>query len=200
MNDAAQDQSFVCNKYKFLSWNIRSLRLRFIDVLHYVKECKPSVICLQESLKNHQQYNIRGYIKYDHDINQGLTTYIKNTVPHTLVKVSNASTPSNSFMLFKINDEHHPLNVCNTYIHTNKLNVTELPDPNQHDRIIYCGDFNARHITLDDPSKAKSNANGIRLLDFVLNNDIKIHDTPKITHILGGRLDYISRGLEDYII
>ena len=188
-------------RYSCLSWNIRSLKLRFIDVLHYVKECKPSIICLQESLKQHENYNIRGYIKYDHDINQGLTTFIKNTVPHTLVKVSNTLTPSNSFMLFKINDEHHPFHVCNTYIRTDKLNTLELPDPNSYDRIIYCGDFNARHKTLENITKAKTNKNGKMFLDFVLNNNIKIHDTPKETHILGGRLDYImSCGLENYDI
>ena len=121
MNEFVADESISHHKYSVLSWNIRSLKKRFIDVLHYVKECKPGIICLQEPLKNHKQYSIRGYTKYDHEINQGLTTYIKNTIPHSLVQVSIPSTPSNSFMLFSINDRYHPFHICNTYIQTNKL-------------------------------------------------------------------------------
>ena len=72
----------------FITWNVHSLRRRFTDILYYVKQEKPSIICLQEVLKGHEIYNIRGYTKYTHTTKQGLVTYVSNSLPHELVETS----------------------------------------------------------------------------------------------------------------
>ena len=54
-------------KLKVISWNIRSFRKRYINILHYVKKEKPHIICVQEALHGHDSLFIRGFSKYVHD-------------------------------------------------------------------------------------------------------------------------------------
>ena len=187
-------QNSEVNTYSFLCWNIRSLKKRFIDLLHFVKKNRPSVICIQEALHNTQPLNIRGYIKYEHVTTQGLVTYVKRTIPHELIECSDNSTgnQSNTYMLFKVNDLLHPYYICNVYCRTNTLDFKHLPNPAKYDSIIYMGDFNARHHSLEELSEnTRTNKNGRTLIDFCENHQVEIVETSKVTHVAGGRLDYI---------
>ena len=85
---------------KIMSWNVHSLRKRFIDILHYTRLEKPDIICLQEALHGHNKFFIRGYTKYEHDTSQGLVTYVCNNLPHEMIenspKFNNNETGSRS--------------------------------------------------------------------------------------------------------
>lgn len=168
-------------KFSFISWNIRSLKKRYIDILHYVKVNKPSVVCLQEPLTNTKPFTIRGYTKYDHPTGQGLTTYISNTTPHEFVECSDNNNVNNMYMLFKINDNEYPFYICNTYIRPNHIDTDKLPNCYTYRRIMYIGDFNARHKTLEAEAKAKTNSNEVKFLKFITYYSIRIHNTPKET-------------------
>lgn len=184
-----QGNAVTC--HTFLSWNIRSLKRRFIDLLYFVKQKRPSVICIQEALHNTQSLNIRGYIKYEHTTNQGLVTYFKKTIPHELIECSDTNNQMNTYMLFKVNDPMCPYHLCNVYSKTNTLDFEQLPSPTDYDSLIYMGDFNARHLTLEEGVRARTNKNGRTLIDFCENFQVGIVETSKTTHIAGGRLDYV---------
>ena len=184
-------------KLKVISWNIRSFRKRYINILHYVKKEKPHIICVQEALHGHDSLFIRGFSKYVHDTKQGLITFINNNVPHEFTENSPSENGGNSYMLFKINIDK-PFYMCNVYIECNKFDEGKLPHPMIYEDIIFAGDFNARHNKLSHDNCDKINHNGKKLITFISDNNMQVEGTRIPTHIKGGRLDYfIISGLKD---
>ena len=182
---------------KVLSWNIRSFRKRYIDILHYVRRDKPHIICIQEAFHKHSSLFLRGYSKYVHETKQGLITFISNKLPHEFIENSPSENCGNSYMLFKINIDKS-FYVCNVYIECDKFNEGKLPHPMIYEDILFAGDFNARHSKLSYDKDNKSNYNGKHILSFIEDNDMRVEGTKIPTHIKGGRLDYfILNGLRD---
>ena len=182
--------------FKIMSWNVHSLRRRFIDLLYSVRQEKPDAVCLQEALHGHNKFQISGYTKYEHDTQQGLVTYISNKIPHEFVENSIAlnNNDGNTYMLLKINLNNDPFYICNTYIEINKFDETKLPNPLIFEDIIFAGDINAKHVTLAPPSHPHTNTNGRRLIPFINENNMTVLGPKEGTHLRGGRLDYFIYG------
>ena len=61
-------------KFKIMSWNVHSLKKRYIDIKHYIVQENPAIVCLQEALHNHDSLTISGFTKYQHKTSHGLVT------------------------------------------------------------------------------------------------------------------------------
>ena len=179
-----------------MSWNVHSLRKRFIDILHYTRQEKPDIICLQEALHGHNKFFIRGYTKYEHNTSQGLVIYVCNNLPHEMIENSPTlnNNDGNTYMLLKVNIKDTPFYVCNTYVQTDFFDENKLPDPLIYENIIYAGDFNAKHPNFSPLTHKVTNTNGRRLHPFITQNGMNIIGENQPTHLKGGRLDYFIKG------
>ena len=169
-------------------------------MLFYIKKERPAIVCLQEVLHGHDSFQIRGYTKYSNDTKQGLVTYINNSVPHEHIEnsLSVNNNNGNTYMLFKINITDNVFYVCNTYIEKASFDETKLPNPLIFDDIIFAGDFNARHASLNKLNDNSVNFNGRKLVSFVSDFNFKTIGPNIATHKRGGRLDYfLTSGLND---
>ena len=103
-----------------MSWNVHSLRKRFIDILHYTRQEKPDIICLQEALHGHNKFFIRGYTKYEHNTSQGLVIYVCNNLPHEIIENSPTlyNNDGNTYMLLKVNIKDMLFSFKNKYHYT----------------------------------------------------------------------------------
>lgn len=175
---------------KLLQWNIRSLPLRKLDLLYYIANENPDVICLQEPFPAHSKDKlvppITGYIPHFTPNGNGLVTYVHHSIPHTLIRSS--TDLDNQYQLFRLPVNNGHLYICNTYIRGNKFRHTVLPTP-QDKSIFYVGDFNARHPQLGD-TRGRTTVNGTRLLNFVTTFDLNVQLPAHPTHFQGGYLDY----------
>ena len=177
--------------YKFLSWNIRSLRTRHLDILCYAKTHHPAVICLQETFPNNPHNKlpprISGYHAYHLPYQQGLVTYVRHSIPHKLVNSYGNKKKGLLFQLFLLKVNDNDLYVCNVYNPPNNSAQLKLPiKPN--DPIFYMGDFNAPH-TLFGGDRITHPGN--KLVDFVHQHNIQPFPTDQPTHIRGGHLDLV---------
>ena len=179
-----------------MSWNVHSLKKRYLDVLCYAKRENPSIICLQEALHDHKSFRINGYTKYEHNTRRGLVTYINNRLPHEHIRnnISLEDNGGNTYMLFKVNLKDNPFFVCNVYIASNAFDESKLPDPLIYEDIIFAGDFNAKHRSLAHPENMITNCNGRRFLQFSEENKMNILGPKLQTHLRGGRIDYFITG------
>ena len=113
-----------------ISWNVNSLKKRFVDVQQYALEKDIDVICLQETLID-DSYNPRfaGYRRYilQHDENnRGLAVYIKNNIPAYPLAVDFGDKIEN--IGIKVNLDYYSLNIVNVYVPKGDLDTNKFPD------------------------------------------------------------------------
>ena len=177
-----------------LSWNIRSLPLRYTTLSRYVIQNRPAIICLQEAFPNSRKNKrdklpprLSGYHSYHLTSGQGLVTYIRHSIPHSLIKNSPLRSSSSLYQLFRIIINDSPMFICNVYLHPRDGDVTILPTKPSHP-IFYLGDFNAAHPSFGG---SKITSSGNKLVTFTATHNLRSFPTTHPTHVSGGYLDLV---------
>ena len=177
---------------KMISWNVNGLKTRRCDIHYYVNKHNIDVILLQETGdRNGDLLHLKGYTKYQLLAGvgtRGLTTYIRNSIPSSLIEEPRRNAGIESVCV-SIHLEEGLLNIVNLYITKNCFCIDSLPDAVFNSATLVAGDLNARHGDFDKSGKV--NTNGVRFRQFLADYpDAILLGTQDATHILGGRLDY----------
>ena len=186
-------------EYRFVSWNIRSLPLRFPSLESYVHNHHPTVICLQEAFPgktsrtptNRSPPRLSGYRAYCHPAGAGLVTYIKAKIAHSSDPIfSPVNLISSYYLGITLYICGTPTTIYNIHTLTNNLKAEYLPSLNADTPAILLGDFNAKHPSLGGSS---TSTNGRRLHAY-----LQAH--PSLTHIPTSRFTHIKEGFIDHVL
>lgn len=185
---------------KVLSWNVNSLKKRFVDVQQYALEHDIDVICLQETLVD-ESFNPRlsqykRFILESKENVRGLIIYIKNSIPAepTLANFGN----NTETICLRVYLDNYVLNIVNIYIPKDQLNTNDFPDFIYEQPTLLVGDLNARHPSLGSEGNF-CNRNGKRWFEYMHNcESVRMIGENEPTHAKGGRLDYICLFQDQY--
>ena len=150
-----------------IQWNIQGFKAKYEEFME-VKESKPAMMCIQESMLGNnvptaRGYSVRAFSPTDRPVaGAGLLTFIRNDIPFQEIPLI-TQIQANAFRV-KLRKE---ITVCNIYITQNfqltVANITslfnQLPPP-----FLVVGDFNSRHPLWGDNT---TNDRGRVMINFI---------------------------------
>ena len=150
-----------------------------------VNECNPGVICLSETwLKPNNKFKLKGYDILRKDRLQGncggVAILLKRELKYKVLNLNQFNNGNMECLAVKLNFRDFKVSIFNCYSPPGQLTLNELDhyvdQLNDNDKIILCGDFNARH---NDWDGGASNAAGNIMHSMILNSNRLSLFTPK---------------------